>query len=66
MVKVEAFCFQSQAPVSVKTSVLLVDGKFTLVTLDYHLIKEKVDNGETSDMEPAPKKMKEEAPATQE
>eukprot|EP00112_Aurelia_sp_Birch-Aquarium-sp1_P020212 Seg5158.3 transcript_id=Seg5158.3/GoldUCD/mRNA.D3Y31 product="Glycine N-methyltransferase" protein_id=Seg5158.3/GoldUCD/D3Y31 len=59
--------YDSQAPVNVKTSVLLVDGKFSLVTLDYHLIKdEKIENGESCDAEPAPKKMKEEAPASQE
>lgn len=51
---------QSQAPVDVKTSVLLVDGKYSLVTLDY-VIKEENDSQENGDTEPSVKKKKDEA-----
>ena len=45
-----------------KTSVLLVDGKYSLVTLDY-VIRENEEDQENGDCEPSSKKRKEDAPA---
>jgi len=54
--------YDSQAPVDVKTSVLLVDGKYSLVTLDY-VICEQEEDQENGDCEPSSKKRKEDPPA---
>lgn len=40
----------------VKTSVLLVDGKYSLVTLDYVIKDEEDNNQENGDDEPSAKK----------
>ena len=45
-----------------KTSVLLVDGKYTLVTLDY-VIREDEEDQENGEFQPSSKKRKEEPPS---
>ncbi|XP_065062469.1 glycine N-methyltransferase-like [Rhopilema esculentum] len=54
--------YDSQAPVDVKTSVLLVDNKYSLVTLDYVIKEEEPSsNGEADSDSPPFKKKKDES-----